>query len=291
MAIGQSPYPNFNFESGNLNNWSFYTAGRATTSHSLISIIPCTVPVTPTTSVCGFSIVDTTVTKTILCSLSTTPPTPGRYTTYISPGSVKIASYQFTVSAIAPVINIQYDMMLVTGATEVWADQPFNQIVVKDMSNTIIPGTFEDFTVTTHSALAVPMGTNTLTYCLGWGLYSKNLTPYIGQVLKVEIVQASCGYSGHGAPTLFDGYFSTVTGIKESDLPKTIQIIPNPANDFITIKKPEGEELEIKIYNLQGIEIKTERVEKINISGLEQGIYFIRAFGKHNTYYRTFIKQ
>lgn len=290
-AISQSPYPNFNFELGNLNNWSFYSAGRNATSHNLISVTPCTIAVNPTASACGFNIYDTVIQKTI-CSLSTTPPTPGRYTTYISPsGGVKIASYQFTVNAIAPVINIQYVMMLVTGASEVWADQPFNQIMVKDMSNNIIAGTFEDFTVTTHSALAIPQSTTSLAYCLGWGLYTKNLTGYIGQVLKVEIVQAPCAYSGHGGGALIDGYFSSVTGIKEADLLNPIQIVPNPANNYINVKSHNGEDLEVSIYDMQGRLLIDKASGSINVTDLENGMYILRAIGQKSSYTKTFIKE
>lgn len=290
-AISQSPYPNFNFELGNLNNWSFYSAGRNATSHNLISVTPCTIAVNPTSSACGYTIVDTVSTKTLLCSLPTTPPSPGRYTTYISPGSVKVASYQFTVNAIAPVINIQYDMVLVTGASEVWVDQPFNQIMVKDMSNNIIAGTFEDFTVTTHSALAVPQGTNTLTYCLGWGLYTKNLTGYIGQVLKVEIVQASCAYSGHGGAMLIDGYFSSTTGVKEVDLMNQIQIVPNPSSNYINVKSHDGEDLEVSIYDMQGRLLIDKASGSINVTDLQNGMYILRAIGQKSSYTKTFIKE
>lgn len=279
----QSLYPNFGFELGNLSNWNFFTAQRNLTSHTLTSIASCSVP-------CGATLIDTTTVKTTACSITAVSPNPGRYVMMLTnAGSAYIASYQFTVNALAPVLNLSYVQSLTTGATETWTTQPFNQIVIKDAGNNILPGSFEDFTITTHSTSAV-FG-NPYYYCLGWANYQRNLSSYIGSVLTIEIANSGCAYSGHGAPIFLDGYFTTVTGIKESELNKEIQLFPNPANDYITIKSPESEGLEVSIYDVQGRLLIEGYSGSINISDLQKGIYVLRAKGQNNIYTRTFIKE
>lgn len=279
----QTLYPNFGFELGNLSNWNFFTAQRNLTSHTLTSIASCSVP-------CGATLIDTATVKTTACSITAVSPNPGRYIMMLTnAGSAYIASYQFTVNALAPVLNLSYVQSLTTGATETWTTQPFNQIVIKDASNNIIPGSFEDFTIITHSNTAV-FG-NPYYYCLGWATYQRNLTSYIGSVLKIEIANSGCAYSGHGAPVFIDGYFSTITGIAESELNKDIKIFPNPAKDYINIKTELTEEFAIQIYDLQGRLMKTENENKINVSELQPGLYLLRFISDLKTYTQTFVKE
>ncbi|MBP7809362.1 MAG: T9SS type A sorting domain-containing protein [Bacteroidia bacterium] len=286
-------YPNFDFELGNLNNWTFFKGQRSMTQHSVASLSSCTPAVTPTNQACGLSVVDTSY-NINFCGFNSVTPVPGKYFAQITSGAglnVAIACYQFTVNAIAPIINVDYLQYLITGSGETYSVQPFNQIVIKDVSTgSVIPGSFEDFSVTTHSTIGTPVSPP-YTYCLGWINYKLNLTSYVGQVLRFEFLSTGCAYSGHSQTSWFDGYFSTVTGIKESDLPRSIQIFPNPANDFITIKKPFDEELRILIYDFQGRIVKEEFSDKIDISDLQKGLYFIRAIGKQNNYSQTFIKE
>lgn len=285
-------YPNFDFELGNLNNWNFSTAGRASMAHSVTGTpVNCT-PVTSATSACSMlaSITDTNISSSIsACSVSATSPVPGRYLMQLKAGTgiaTTIASYQFTVNALAPVLNLQYVHVL-TGS-ETGLDGPFTQVVVKDMSNVVIPGSFVDYSTLTHSSVATPYPGG---YCLGWGTFTQNLTSYVGQVLKIEIVVSTCAFSGHVNQSFLDGYFSNSTGIKETDLRASIKIVPNPANEFITIKKPFDEDLRILIYDAQGRVVKEEVSEKIDISDLQKGLYFIRAIGKQNNYSQTFVKE
>ena len=285
-------YPNFDFELGNLNNWTFILASRSVTQHTVTSPTSCTPVSTPTNDACKVTVMDTSV-LSLLCGIKPSTISLGRYfaRVYSNPGSAAIACYQFTVNALAPVINVNYLMNLITGSSETWTTQPFNQILIRDMGSGIpVSGSFEDFTVTTHSTIATPISAP-YTYCLGWTSYTRNLSAYVGQVLRFEFLNTGCSYSGHATPAFIDGYFSTVSGIKESDLPKSIQIVPNPANDFITIKKPFDEDLRVLIYDSQGRVVKEEFSEKIDISDLQKGFYFVRALGKQNNYSQTFIKE
>ena len=288
-------YPNFDFELGNLNNWTFYTTNRSSISHSLTGTpVSCT-PTTSTTYACSNTayITDTVFTKTVTsCSISTTFPNPkGRYLLFLRGGAssayATVASYQFTVNALAPILNLNYVMELTS--SESGLAQSFTQIQIKDISNAVIPGSFADFSILTHSSVATYY--NFATYCYGWNTYIQNLSAYIGQTLTIELIASSCAYTGHNNLNYFDGYFTTITGIRETELQKSIQVIPNPANDFITIKKPFKEDLRVIIYDAQGRVMKEENSERIDISDLQKGLYFIRAIGKQNNYSQTFVKE
>jgi hypothetical protein len=69
------------------------------------------------------------------------------------------------------------------------------------------------------------------------------------------------------------------------DEAEVIQIIPNPAGDFITIALKPSEGSEIQIYNTLGekvISVGTGRdlSVRINISDLPKGIYFVKIGGE-----------
>jgi len=77
---------------------------------------------------------------------------------------------------------------------------------------------------------------------------------------------------------------SKTTSVEENNSENTINISPNPANDFITIESQPSEGSEIRIYNVLGNMVKTQTsdvfetsdVLKINIKHLPTGVYLIR---------------
>ena len=281
-------YPNFDFELGNLSNWTFILSPRSLSQHSITTLSTCTAAAS-STNACSVRVLDTTGWMPS-CTASSWIPSIGKYYARIN-GAAAIACYQFTVNALAPVINVQYLMNLEQGSGENYNTEAFNQILIRNVSTgSVVPGSFEDFCVTTHSTVAVPI-TPPFVYCLGWPTYSRNLSSYIGQVLRFEFLNTACAYTGHQPYAYFDGYFSSVTGIKEVDLNKNIQIVPNPANDFITIKKSFEEDLNVLIYDAQGKLVKEDNSEKVDISEFQKGLYFIRAIGKNHNYSQTFVKE
>jgi len=59
-----------------------------------------------------------------------------------------------------------------------------------------------------------------------------------------------------------------------------IEVFPNPSSSHIFIKSPKNYITKIEIYNLLGETIQTlnNKVESINISNLDSGIYLLRIY-------------
>ncbi len=67
-------------------------------------------------------------------------------------------------------------------------------------------------------------------------------------------------------------------GINENILDKLIQVFPNPANDYLTIKSSTVQIFKVSIFDIQGKEvlIKTTGFDKIDLTNLDQGIYVVK---------------
>ena len=88
-----------------------------------------------------------------------------------------------------------------------------------------------------------------------------------------------------------DDTLANITNTKNVSVKNNFEIYPNPAKDFINIKFSENSNNQFEIINIAGTKVKTIHVnnntEKIDISGLKAGVYFI----KSNENIVKFIKQ
>ena len=70
-------------------------------------------------------------------------------------------------------------------------------------------------------------------------------------------------------------------GIEDNSLLETLSIYPNPASDIVNIEIPNMDsEIQVKIIDLTGKEVirrtfSNSTLEKLDISGLNTGIYFV----------------
>ncbi len=99
------------------------------------------------------------------------------------------------------------------------------------------------------------------------------------------------------------GTFSTVTGIEENSSLNLISISPNPATDELRIKNSEFRIEEVEVYNVLGEKVFSstvvplssrrgdERGEVINVSSLQNGIYFVKVKGEKEERVAKFVKQ
>lgn len=82
----------------------------------------------------------------------------------------------------------------------------------------------------------------------------------------------------------------TSTGILERKIHKELKFHPNPARENINIEIGQ-ENIETKIYTIEGKEIINTTEKNINIETLKTGIYIIKTTNNKETYTGKFIKQ
>ena len=73
------------------------------------------------------------------------------------------------------------------------------------------------------------------------------------------------------------------------------KLYPNPANNFISISWPIDEKLSISIYDIKGsVVLKTSidsKLNRIDISSIQSGVYLMRVVGTERTEALQFIKK
>jgi hypothetical protein len=87
--------------------------------------------------------------------------------------------------------------------------------------------------------------------------------------------------------------FSTANGLK--DLQRVaLTIYPNPVKDYLQLQMENTLGMQFKIYNLQGslvMESNITSIESIDVSSLNQGLYFIELNSTDQVFTGRFIKQ
>ena len=84
---------------------------------------------------------------------------------------------------------------------------------------------------------------------------------------------------------------TTTLGITSLDWTNVIQIIPNPAFDYLTIEIPEAISLEkVSVLNQLGQTVFTSLDSKLNVISLSSGVYYLNISTSAGTYYKKFIK-
>jgi uncharacterized protein (DUF2141 family) len=90
------------------------------------------------------------------------------------------------------------------------------------------------------------------------------------------------------------------TATNETFVQSNIDIYPNPATQYLTIdrSKSTADIVELVVYNSIGQKVKmqsmesTDKVSQIDVSDLQNGVYFVQLFDtKHNSYTTQFIVQ
>lgn len=123
-----------------------------------------------------------------------------------------------------------------------------------------------------------------------WKSVQISLDNFAGSSLNYLVFEAK---SGHGNNMYIDdiNISFNVIGINESDLNKTVNIYPNPAQDVLILQfnsLPVFEPLSIKLYNVLGQTMishytsgVTPRLD-LDIEGVDPGIYFIEIRSESN---------
>jgi ligand-binding sensor domain-containing protein len=90
-----------------------------------------------------------------------------------------------------------------------------------------------------------------------------------------------------------NGLLSTDAHSKTMD---DIILFPNPANDFITLKMPDGlQNSTVNIFDIQGKKIKTYSInnnrERLDVSAFPSGIYLVKIQSDENYTVKRIVKQ
>ena len=128
-----------------------------------------------------------------------------------------------------------------------------------------------------------------------------------GQILSISkslglvVIRMGNQVSGGEVPTQFcnsiwerlNAVMCNITSIDETNSnAKAISIFPNPANTEINIVLPSNDNTQIEITNAIGqLIIKDQNKNKIDISNLKNGLYFISVKHGQQTYTQKIIKQ
>ena len=84
---------------------------------------------------------------------------------------------------------------------------------------------------------------------------------------------------------------STTLGIPSLDWANVIQLIPNPTTNYLSIEIPETMLLEkVVVLNQLGQTIQTGFENKLNVSSLSNGVYYLNMHTSAGTFYKKFIK-
>lgn len=83
----------------------------------------------------------------------------------------------------------------------------------------------------------------------------------------------------------------TTLGIPSLDWTQIIQILPNPANEYISIEIPKTITLEkVSVLNQLGQMVSSSIDRKLNVNSLSNGVYYLHISTSAGTFYKKFIK-
>jgi aminopeptidase N len=84
---------------------------------------------------------------------------------------------------------------------------------------------------------------------------------------------------------------NTTLGVQSLDWTNVIQVVPNPAYDYLTVEIPESIVLEeVIVVNQLGQNIVRSSKSKLNVNGLSRGVYYLNISTSAGTFYKKFIK-
>jgi len=88
--------------------------------------------------------------------------------------------------------------------------------------------------------------------------------------------------------------YTPLVGDQEQDLPLQVAFFPNPAQNSLQVKAGPIRQADIKIYDVRGSLVcalaNADLGEKLDISSLEKGVYFLSLTAGGNTSVKKFVK-
>ena len=149
-----------------------------------------------------------------------------------------------------------------------------------------------DANVTSWNIQYRPVGGDLATATTNTNSYT--ITGLTGLTTYEIQVQANCGDGNLSDWTAAITPQTTNVGI-ENHLLNSIKLYPNPANDVVNVQCTMYNVQSVEVIDVYGKVIKTmnvtENPTRINVSGLANGMYFVRVTTEEGTVTKTFVKK
>lgn len=160
--------------------------------------------------------------------------------------------------------------------------------VITDPTRTQLEGT----AFVSHTADGTaPVGTPN-TWTMDWTAPASG-TGEVGIYAAINVTNNNGGTSGDDIFTAGLMVAESTIGISENLLENRIAVYPNPAQNYINIDLPE--QSNIQVFDISGREvmslISNNVTEKIDISALHNGVYYLRIIHEGQTASSSFIKR
>ncbi|MBI2281024.1 MAG: T9SS type A sorting domain-containing protein [Bacteroidetes bacterium] len=83
----------------------------------------------------------------------------------------------------------------------------------------------------------------------------------------------------------------TVTSVKKVTSTNKLNIYPNPAKDVVNIVYNGNEALNLEVTDITGKKImsQTLKTKTIDVTGLNQGLYFVRLYNQNNDFVQKLV--
>lgn len=116
-----------------------------------------------------------------------------------------------------------------------------------------------------------------------------------GNVIFYAAFNAANGNTNTGGDQIYTSNLSVkqmTTGLEDDLLASKVNVYPNPSSDFINISLPYGAEM--RVIDMLGHEIlyrnDASKVERLDVSGLKDGIYFVQILSEGAQTTKKFMK-
>jgi hypothetical protein len=133
----------------------------------------------------------------------------------------------------------------------------------------------------------------------GWNEAVVDLSAYTGQIINLRF-RGKTASGDLGDLAIDDVMVTGITGIENPDSDKEFMVFPNPAKDVLNIVRnslSDEAALSINITDLAGRTVLQQKLNprgeghyQVNISKLQQGVYFVHLKNKEHNYSLRFIK-
>lgn len=143
----------------------------------------------------------------------------------------------------------------------------------------------------THTANGITPEGNMNSWTMEWTAPNTG----VGDIIFYAAFNAGNGADGNSGDQIYTSTLNvkqSTVGTGEDLLAKQLRVYPNPSTDFINLELPEGANYKIidAAGRLMMADEKSRSTERIDISGLQQGIYFVQVLHEDNAATMRFLK-